>query len=203
MGCFTPASPYGGAAHTCFRLPGRRPGIVTQEIPADGLREGEKAVRVPDLRAETTPGPVATFPSLRTVDPQRGGRFGPHNVHENRPGNHRSEELIFVTSVNAGLRVVDISDLYRPEEVAWFVPPAPPGSRKGAPQINEVSVPPDGFVYCADLYMGGLYILELMAVSLRREDPRSLWAPPRHGLEHLCHHEAKCLLSPGSSQRSP
>ncbi len=176
LGRFNPTPPYGGAAHTFLPLARRQLAIVTQEALADRLQEGQKAVWVLDLRAETNPVPIATFPVPRAVDPRRGGRFGPHNVHENPPGSYQSEEVVFLTYFNAGLRVVDVSDPYAPAEIGWFVPPPPPGSPKGAPQINDVYVDRDGLVYCTDRYTGGLYILELTAAPLRRSDPRDLWA---------------------------
>jgi hypothetical protein len=44
--------------------------------------------------------------------------------------------------------------------VAAFVPPAPPGSRTGAAQINDVYVAADGIVYAVDRGGGGLYLLQ-------------------------------------------
>ena len=54
-----------------------------------------------------------------------GGQFGPHNLHENRPGSFQSSTTIFATWQSAGVRVFDISDAYRPQEVGYFVPPQP------------------------------------------------------------------------------
>jgi hypothetical protein len=56
------------------------------------------------------------------------------------------------------LRVVDISDATAPREVAYFVPPAPPG--RSSIQFNDVLVGADGLVYATDRYTGGLYIIE-------------------------------------------
>jgi hypothetical protein len=100
------------------------------------------------------PGPGTPWASYR----ERPGRFGPHNVHENKPGSFSSEELIFATWYNAGVRLYDVSDPYRPEEVAHFVPPAPPGQE--APQLNDLWVDADGLVYVTDRISGGLYVLE-------------------------------------------
>ncbi|MCL6649956.1 MAG: hypothetical protein K6U89_16680, partial [Chloroflexi bacterium] len=84
-------------------------------------------------------------------------RFGPHNVHENRPGSFQSEELIFLTYFAGGLRVVDIRDPFRPREVAWYVPEV----SSGVPQSNDVYVDADGLVYLVDRLEGVLDILEL------------------------------------------
>ena len=88
----------------------------------------------------------------------RGGRFGPHNLHEMRPGSLVDSNTIYVTWFNAGLRVVDISDATRPREIAYFVPEAPPG--RSSIQFNDVLVAADGLVYVTDRFTGGLYILE-------------------------------------------
>ncbi|HYW88008.1 MAG TPA: hypothetical protein VFB50_09580, partial [Chloroflexota bacterium] len=88
----------------------------------------------------------------------RGGRFGPHNVHEMRPGSLIDPNTMYLTYFNAGLRVVDISDATQPREVAYFVPEAPPG--RSSIQFNDVLVGSDGLVYVTDRYRGGLYILE-------------------------------------------
>jgi len=45
--------------------------------------------------------------------------FGPHNVHENRPGSFRSEEIIFAIYNNAGVRVFDIGNAFAPKEIAF------------------------------------------------------------------------------------
>lgn len=43
-----------------------------------------------------------------------GDHFGPHYVHENRPGSFVSSALMFSTGQNGGLRGHDISNLYGP-----------------------------------------------------------------------------------------
>ena len=72
-----------------------------------------------------------------------------------------SETLIFGTFFNGGVRVHDVSDPFRPEEVAYYVPDAPRGSRAGAVQINDVLVDERRIVYAVDRLIGGLYLLEL------------------------------------------
>jgi len=88
----------------------------------------------------------------------RGLRFGPHNLHENRPGTFQSDHIVFVTYFNAGLRVYDTSDPVAPREVASFVPEAPAG--QPAIQFNDVLVDPDENIFVTDRVRGGLYILK-------------------------------------------
>jgi len=161
--------PYGGYVHTALPLPGRGLVIVTCEaIKPTCAEDGDKRIWVVDAREERQPVTISTFP--RPTPPpdapwrdycDRPLRFGPHNVHENRPGSFQSETLIFATYYNAGLRIVDITDPHRPVEAGHFVPPPPPGQE--APQINDVFVDRDGLIYLTDRIRGGLYVVEYTA----------------------------------------
>ena len=96
---------------------------------------------------------------------RKGGHFGPHNIHENRPGSFVSSELIFATYQNAGVRIFDISDQYRPREIGALVPPAPARMMDQRPnraqviQSADVFVDSAGLIYCTD-YNAGLYVME-------------------------------------------
>jgi hypothetical protein len=94
---------------------------------------------------------------------KRGGRFGSHNLYENYPMDvsYRSDNIIFATFFNGGLRVYDLTNPYQPQEVAYIVPGAPALSPKGSVQINDVYVDDRGLVYTVDRFTGGLYILEM------------------------------------------
>lgn len=149
---------HGGDTHTCLPLPGRDLVVVTDEAVTDRCADGHRYVRVVD-----TADPAA--PRVRSVAPEpdgdfceRGLRFGPHNLHENRPGSYVSEELVFVTYFNAGLRVYDLTDPAAPVEVAAWLPETPPGQE--AAQINDLFVDPGGLVWVTDRVNGGLYVLE-------------------------------------------
>ena len=84
-------------------------------------------------------------------------RFGPHNLHENRPGTFSSDRIVFATYFNAGLRVYDTGDPLHPKEIASYVPEAP--ARQQAIQLNDVLVGADGLIFVTDRVRGGLYIL--------------------------------------------
>ena len=113
-----------------------------------------------DVTTEGRPQSVATaqVPASEGQFCDKGGRFGPHNVHEMRPGTLSDPNTIYLTYFNAGLRVVDVSDPTAPREVAYFVPPAPPN--RSSIQFNDVLVGANGLIYVTDRYTGGLYILE-------------------------------------------
>jgi hypothetical protein len=156
--------PFTGFTHTVLPLFERKLLVVTDESTEDDAADWPKLVWILEGSEETNPVPIATCPMPPVEDyKHRGGRFGAHNLHENvpLPTAWQSEDIIFGTFFNGGLRAYDISDPYRPQEVAAFVPPAPPGSRSGAIQINDVFVDERAVVYAVDREAGGLYILEM------------------------------------------
>src|SRR5207249_3986976 len=84
--------------------------VVTDEQVVDGAAE-TRLVRVVDAADAARPHVVGVCP-----EPQRRHtelRFGPHNLHENRPGSYRSERFVFVTYFSAGLVVYDVAERYR------------------------------------------------------------------------------------------
>jgi hypothetical protein len=158
--------PYGGGTHTSLPLPARDLVVVADEATADELADGLKHVWVFDVREKANPISVATFPTpVEAEYAHLGGHFGPHNLHENRPGTFVSDTLIFATYQNAGVRAVELSDQYRPIEVGAFVPPAPDRlidprpNRPRVIQTADVSVTTAGLVFLTD-YDAGLYVAE-------------------------------------------
>jgi hypothetical protein len=156
--------PYPGFTHTVLPLFGRNVLVVSDESVRDAGEDWPKLVWVVDMREETNLVPISTCPLPPPAEfVGRGGRFGAHNLHENRPapGSWQSDDVVVGTFFNGGVRAFDVRDPYRPREVAFFVPPAPRGSRAGAAQINDVFVDDRGVVYAVDRLIGGLYILEM------------------------------------------
>src|SRR5438552_771443 len=149
------------ATHTALPVPGRELLVVTDEQLANDCHGMQTRVRVVDIADETDPRVLSEFPVPEGDFCSRGGRFGPHNVHEMRPGSLVSSDEIYVTWFNAGLRVVSIADASQPREVAHFVPDAPPG--RSSIQFNDLIVAADGLVYVTDRFAGGLYIVERTA----------------------------------------
>ena len=156
--------PFPGFTHTLLPLFDRRLLVVSDESVADGGADWPKLVWIVDIREETNPVPISTCPMPPGEDfAKRGGRFGAHNLHENRPapGSRVSETVIVGTFFNGGVRAFDLSDPFRPEEVASYVPPAPRRSPRGTIQLNDVFVDERAVVYTVDRFTGGLYVLEL------------------------------------------
>jgi hypothetical protein len=96
----------------------------------------------------------------------KGGSFGPHNVHIDHglPELYGGSDVVFATYFNAGLRVFDVRDPREPVEVAYFVP-TDPVVRKGpfpagalVSQLEDVLVDSRGYVYCTDKNHG-LFVL--------------------------------------------
>ncbi|MDP2410718.1 MAG: hypothetical protein Q8M26_10590 [Pseudolabrys sp.] len=158
--------PFGGGTHNCLPLPDRELMVVADEAVLDNCEDGIKYIWMFDIREPSNPVSIATFPTPSESDyPNKGGHFGPHNIHENRPDGMVSSDTIFATYQNAGIRVFDIRNAHRPEEVAAFVPPVPNRlvdhrpNRSKVIQTCDVWVSADGLVYSTD-FNGGLYILE-------------------------------------------
>ncbi|HEX5281152.1 MAG TPA: hypothetical protein VFW28_13815 [Micropepsaceae bacterium] len=157
--------PYPGGTHTPLPLPGRKLAIVAEESNAENCEKGLFYTWVVDVREDANPVSIATLPTPKDRDYCTIGNFGPHNLHENRPGSFQSEETIFATYHNAGVRVFDIRDQFAPKEIAFWVPPAPRkliDTHTGialAPQTCDVYVRPDGLMYVSD-WNAGLHVLQ-------------------------------------------
>jgi hypothetical protein len=146
------------ATHTALPVPGRDLLVVTDEEIEEECRGIQKQARLVDIADESRPEVIGLLPVPEGDFCARGGRFGPHNLHEPRPGSLVDPNTIYLTYFNAGLRVLDIGDAARPREVAFYVPEAPPG--RSSSQLNDVTVTADGTIFATDRYAGGLYILE-------------------------------------------
>jgi len=163
--------PYGGGTHTALPLPVRQLLVVADEATADNLADGLKHVWIFDIRERANPISIATLPTPDEADYGRKGRhFGPHNLHENRPGSFVSEDIIFATYQNAGLRAFDITDAFRPRQIGAFVPAAPTrlmDPRPGSVRVNQtadVYVRSDGLAFTVD-YNGGLDVVQFTGIK--------------------------------------
>lgn len=162
----------GGHTHTCLPLPDRDLVVVTDEAVTDGCDGPRHMVRVVDAADENKPFVRSICPVPEGDFCERGLRFGAHCLHENRPGSYRSQELMFVTYFNAGLRVYDLADPDSPADIAHWIPECPPGQT--AAQINDLFVAEDHTVYVTDRVNGGVYILQPQA-WLSERMARATW----------------------------
>ena len=136
--------------------------MVTQEATALGGADYPKLVWLMDNRLETNPVIISTLLMQDTDDFfNRPGRYGEHNIHENRPGHLflRSDTPAYATFFNGGIRVFDTTNAFQPQEVAYYIRQIPEGAQANG--INDVHVDENGIMYVVDRLQGGLYILEL------------------------------------------
>jgi hypothetical protein len=161
--------PFPAWTHTVQPLLRRRLAVVSDEAVEARCGDAPKLVWLVDLRDETNPVIVGTAPLPHDVASMctRGGRFGAHNLHPSFPGPAAAHlENTFVgTFFNGGVRIYRLVDAPlrgappRIEELAYYVPAAPPGNSGGTIQINHVLVDDRGLVFACDRLTGGLYVL--------------------------------------------
>lgn len=153
-----------GFTHTAMPLFDRNLLVASEEAVRDRCEDWPKRVWMVDLADEGNPRPLVAFPAPANLDElcERGGRFGAHNIHVNRPGPYSKalKETLVGAFFGGGVRIYSIADPENPEEIAFLIPEAPAGNRAGAIQLNDVYVDEKGWIYTNDRDTGGLYILE-------------------------------------------
>jgi hypothetical protein len=158
--------PFPGGTHTPLPLPGRQLAVVADEANADNCSKGVFHTFVLDVRAPENPVPISTLPTPTERDfCGAPGIFGPHNLHENRPGSFQSEEILFATYNSAGVRVFDIKDAFAPKEIASWVGPSPAKMIDRRPDVAlaaktaDIFVMADGLMYVSD-WNAGMNVLQ-------------------------------------------
>jgi hypothetical protein len=166
---------YGTGVHSVLPLPRRRRAVIDGEAHEERCNEPLNIAGVVDVADPTDPRLMATLPlplpsghlPYRSYC-DKGGRFGPHNLHlpQGRPELEDRDDVVYLTWFNAGLRVYDIAEPRAPREVAHFVP-ADPVRRHGplpatalVTQSEDVLVDRRGVIYLSDKNQG-LYLLRL------------------------------------------
>src|SRR6266536_1921079 len=154
--------PFPGFTHTVVPLFGRGLALVADEATGDTGADWPKLLWVVDIREETNPVIIATMPSPANFDEFHtiGGRIGAHNIHENdpEPGSAILKNTVVATWFSAGIRIYEIADPFRPNEIAAFLPETPAGQR--GCRISDVFVDDHKYISAADRARGGIYILE-------------------------------------------
>lgn len=143
--------------HTALRLPGRDFLVVTDEQLTRWIGV-QRHVWIVDISDDSRPEVISRLPVPEGARHDEGVRWGPHNLHEMRPGTFIDPNIVFLTYFGGGLRAYDLTDPSNPAEVAHFVPAAPQG--RDSIQFNDVTVDEDGLVYVTDRHGDGLYIVE-------------------------------------------
>ena len=160
------APPFAGGTHTPLPLAKRKLLVLADEATTANCANGLAYTWLIDVREPSNPISIATLPTPAEEDfCAKGAKFGPHNLHENHPGSMQTEDLVFATYHNAGLRIYDIRDAFQPKEIGYFVPPAPERIVDQRPnpakviQSCDVFVDNNGIMYLTDTN-AGLYILQ-------------------------------------------
>jgi hypothetical protein len=153
-----------GFTHTAFPIFSRNLMAVSEEDVEDACADAPKRVSFWDIADETKPRLISVAPFAANSNDlcKRGGRYGAHNIYEDKPygPTFKSDRFVIASFFGGGVRVFDIADPQNPKEAAYYVPATPVNSAKHAPQINDVFVDDRGFVYAGDRFTGGLYILQ-------------------------------------------
>lgn len=153
-----------GFTHTALPILDRGLLVMSEEAVQEKCKDWPKRIWMLDIREETNPHPFAVFPAPANLADlcTRGGRFGAHNLHVNRPVpfSRTLKQTVVGSFFNGGVRIYSIADPSRPEEIGYLVPAAPPGNKTGTIQINDMYVDEKGLIYANDRLTGGLYILE-------------------------------------------
>ena len=174
--------PFPGGTHTAAAAcPAATCVVVADEANAEQCAKGTFHTFVVDVRAPENPVPIATLPTPTDSDFCALGTFGPHNLHENRPGAlpQRADASSRPTTT-PGVRVFDISDAFAPKEIASWVPPPPKQldrsaaeRRAGREVSGHLRARPMDCLYVTD-WNAGLNVLQLPGVRLRRYQDEEL-----------------------------
>ncbi len=154
-----------GCYHTFLIPEGSSFAIVAQETTTNDCERPPAFVTFYDMRDINAPIPMSTFMpyeidpmDMRPLDKkwcQTGGRYGAHNIWLDM----NKADLLYVCWFNAGLRIVDWSNPFKPKEVGYYIPEG--NEERHCPQSNDVYVDREsGLIYLADRWGLGLHILE-------------------------------------------
>jgi hypothetical protein len=152
-----------GFAHTVLPIPSRGLAIQTEEAVETNCKDWPKRDWLWDISDEKTPvvlsvmPPPADFAALC----KQGGRFGAHNVAQNRPDPtaRNLRKSVVGSFFNGGVRAYSIADPQDPKEIGFIVDAPPKGNASHSIQINDVYVDENGLIYANDRFSGGLDII--------------------------------------------
>jgi hypothetical protein len=144
--------------------------VVSEEALTYGCHEARPQIYIFDATDEKKPRRIATFKVPDRDFCDRGGRFGPHQFAETKDGEIIGGSLLYVAYFNAGLRIVGISDPFKPREVGHYIPVPAEKSREGRGskkviQTNDVDLDGRGLIYITDRAGSGLHILEFTGIQ--------------------------------------
>lgn len=157
----SPAFPH--PTHTCLPIPqklkGRRVMVVSDEDVAKLRPAAPSFTWIYDITEERCPVPISTF---QVEDLDRDGTPQPPMMGCHQPSERFTGTVLPFAWFARGLRLVDISDPFRPKEVAFYEPDPPKGF--DLLSSNDVTQDSRGLLYLIDRQRG-LHIVESSAIS--------------------------------------
>jgi hypothetical protein len=152
-----------GFAHTVLPIPARGLAIQTEEAVEANCKDWPKRDWVWDISNEKAPVVLSVMPPPADFDAlcKQGGRFGAHNIHQNRPDATAAhlKNTIVGSFFNGGVRAYSIANPHDPQEIGFIVDAPPKGNASHSIQINDVYVDEHGLIYANDRLSGGLDII--------------------------------------------
>jgi hypothetical protein len=157
----------GGQCHTYLPIKDKKFAIITDEY---------HFAYMVDLSDEKYPRLIGMFPLAPPELLERGVGNpwgpGPHNVHEYFPhstDSWKDDNYAFLVYGAGGLRIFDIHDPYRIQEIGYYVPGTPKvyydprgpehGSNGAGVDVADLWVDPQGLIYLTS-YNGAVEIVE-------------------------------------------
>ena len=142
-------------------------------VPSEEFHDACEADRDPlfvlDITEPDKPFPISTFQTEEALGDfcTRGLRFGPHSINDEYHPNF-DKKLVVMSYFNAGIRVADIRDPFRPAEIAYYIPKMTETTHELCDpncdiqiQTNNVDIDYRGYIFAVDRAGTGLHILEL------------------------------------------
>ncbi len=148
--------------------------LVNESLRNECIGEAHQQVFLVDITDVEYPMVISNYrvPEAEGNFCERGGRFGAHSSNENMtPLFYR--KVVFITYFNAGVRAVDIRNVWRPREIGHYIPATTANTDercvtiegvercKVAIQTNNVEVDDRGLIYAVDRANTGMHILRL------------------------------------------
>jgi hypothetical protein len=158
--------------HSAVPLPGRDVVVINDEALREECDEPASYAATVDISDESDPIMMAVFPQPRPPRGYdapsfcaKGGRFGPHNQHQQQGLDclAPNDRHVYLAYFSAGLQIYDISDPHDPYITGYFIPDDPKERRGPIPaklvhQAQDVLVDRRGVIYMSE-GNSGIYIL--------------------------------------------
>jgi hypothetical protein len=159
------------AVHSAVPLVGRDVVVINSEALQERCAEPADYVATVDVSDESDPMIMAVFPPPRPPQSydapsfvEKGGRFGPHNQHQQQGLSclAPNDQFVYLAYFNAGLQIYDVSDPRNPFIDAYCIPDDPktrigPVPSELVHQAEDVIVDRRGVIYMSEAN-SGIYI---------------------------------------------